>query len=107
LAARTRSASAIGGIPAAALPVAEERAAGVIAIRPLYTLYGEPRRKINIQGVTSMPPCMFWRHYHSTLSLTVVGCHSLGFYAVVSLSLLSLSANMTVPPAAWLSADRS
>jgi hypothetical protein len=40
------------------------------------------------------------RHCHSTLSLIVVGCHSLGIYTVVLLSLLSFSVKMTMSPLA-------
>ena len=36
------------------------------------------------------------RHCHSTLSLAVIDCSSLGIYTVILLSLLSLSAKMTV-----------
>jgi hypothetical protein len=36
---------------------------------------------------------------HSTLSLPAIGCHSLGIYTLFLLSLLSVSAEMTVPPA--------
>ena len=38
------------------------------------------------------------RHCHSTLSLAVVDCHSLGIYEIVMLPLLSFSAKMTVSP---------
>jgi hypothetical protein len=34
------------------------------------------------------------RHRHSTLSLTVIGYHSLGIYTVILLSMLSLSVGM-------------
>ena len=39
-------------------------------------------------------------HYYATLSLTAVGSHSLGIYAVLLLPLLSISVRMTVPPMA-------
>ena len=47
------------------------------------------------------------RHCHSTLSLTVIGCHSLGIYilVVVLLSLLSFSVKMTVLP--WARPSRA
>jgi hypothetical protein len=40
------------------------------------------------------------QHCHSTLPLTTIGCHSLGIYPVILLSLLSFSAKMTVSPRA-------
>ena len=39
-------------------------------------------------------------HWHSTLSLTVVGCHSLGLYTVILLSWLSFSVEITLSPLA-------
>ena len=36
------------------------------------------------------------RHCHSTLPLTVIGCHYLGIYMIILLSLLSFSVKMTV-----------
>jgi ABC-type multidrug transport system fused ATPase/permease subunit len=38
------------------------------------------------------------RHCHSTLTLAVIDCHSLGIYTVILLPLLSCSAKMTVSP---------
>jgi hypothetical protein len=38
------------------------------------------------------------RRFHSTLSLAVIDCHSLGIYRLILLSLLSLSLKMTVSP---------
>ena len=38
------------------------------------------------------------RHCHSTRSLAVVECHSLGIYTLILLSLLSFSVKMTVSP---------
>jgi hypothetical protein len=40
------------------------------------------------------------RHCHFTLSLTVIGCHSLAVYTVILLSLLSTSVKMTDSPMA-------
>jgi hypothetical protein len=40
------------------------------------------------------------RHCHSTLSLTVIACHSLGIYPVSLLSWQSFSAEMKVSPTA-------
>ena len=40
------------------------------------------------------------RHCHSTLSLAVIICHSLGIYTVVLWSLLSFSVKMKVSPLA-------
>ena len=40
------------------------------------------------------------RHCHSTLSLTAIHCHSLAICTVIVLSLLSVSAQITVPPVA-------
>jgi myosin-7 len=51
--------------------------------------------------------CSPGRHCHSTLSLSVIGCHSLGIYTVILLSLLSLSAKMTASPLARRVADRA
>jgi hypothetical protein len=50
----------------------------------------EPANGDNSQG----------RHCHSTLSLTVIGCHSLGIQTVFLLALLLFSAKMTVSPVA-------
>jgi hypothetical protein len=44
--------------------------------------------------------CRPWRVCHSTLSLTAIGCHSLGIHTLILLPLLSFSAKMTVPPLA-------
>ena len=42
------------------------------------------------------------RHCHSTLSVSVIGCHSLGIYTVVLLSSLPFSVRMTASPRAFL-----
>jgi hypothetical protein len=42
------------------------------------------------------------RHCHSTLSMTVIHCHSLGIYILILLPLLSFSVKMTVSPVARL-----
>jgi hypothetical protein len=38
------------------------------------------------------------RHCHSTLSLTAIGCHCLGIYKIILLSLLSFSVKSRVAP---------
>ena len=38
------------------------------------------------------------RHRHSTLTLTVIGCYSVGIHTLILLSLLSFSVKMTVSP---------
>ena len=60
-----------------------ERLPGLVAA-------GGPNAPVTIHG----RPC------HSTLSLTVTDCHSLGIYKVILLSLLSFSVEMTVSPLA-------
>ena len=44
--------------------------------------------------------CIPGRHCHSTLSMTVIGYHSVGICTVILLALLSFSVKMTVSPMA-------
>ena len=46
------------------------------------------------------------RHCHSTLSLTVIDCHSLGIGALILLSSLPFSATMRVSPRVTCGAPR-
>jgi hypothetical protein len=56
-----------------------------------------------VQGVVmnSFLPSPGW-HCHSTLTLTVIDCHSFRIYTLILLSLLSFSVKMTVSPSAIL-----